>query len=197
MKQHKKLHPRQFTLLTELMNHPTRGKNRIFNKVNNCFCQSQSSIVTITNKSKSTISRLFNTLKERDLLRQVSDIEGNLQWMLNPSFMYSHYSNHYVELFYKAVYGTGCYSKAQKWRLACLKDGLLYDYNNFCEVIDFDTGEITYGPHIRKLSALNQREFYNSFKDDFVKHSVSPKTTGLCLPETINNETTGDLDLAS
>ena len=161
------LKPKQFELLVKLVHSRNKQSRKIFDKHDNCFQKSIREIEIITKHSKSSVGRLFHIMREKDLVRDVIDISGTKRLMLNPAFRY--YRNHqYFGKFYQlAMYHLGGDAKANQWSKKCREHGVLYDYKLFGEVIDFGTGEVNYGPIIRRLTTGE----WKRWDDEIRKHS--------------------------
>jgi hypothetical protein len=150
-------------LLLALVNDKHKQKNKIFDKHDNCFQKGQRHTGLITGESSSSINRLFLTMRAQDLMRKVYDCYGVERDMLNPAFIWCK-RDKYSKWFHLALYHQGNYDKAKEWAAQCKNDAVLWCYKVFGEVVDFNTGEITYGKKVRKLSVS---ELYQWEKSKF------------------------------
>ena len=150
---------KQYSLLIKLINSRNKQSNKIFDKHDYCFQKSVREIAEITGDSKSTIGRLFTSLKEKGLAKVVLDNANSQRLMLNPSFINLSRKKHY-KWYNSAMYHLGSDERAREYSKQCKLDGVLYDYETFGEVIDFDTGEVTYGKIIRKLTQYEQKSWF-------------------------------------
>ena len=150
-----------YGLLLELVNDTHKQKNKIFDKHDNCFQKGQRHMALITGKSKSSINRLFVTMKDKDLVRKVIDCDELERDMLNPAYIWCKLDI-YNKLFHMAMYHLGSDSRAREWAYQCRNDAVLWDYTCFGEVVDIRTGEITYGCAVRKLSAFELYQWEKS-----------------------------------
>lgn len=176
----KALPERQHQLLFRLVNSKRKQSNKIFDKQDNCFqVSSCRKLAELSGESKSSIHRLFVTLKKEKLVKLVTDNNGVEVLMLAPHF--SSRGAYFERLFMRAMFALGSYERASEWSLACRQDYTLYDYSIFDtnELIDFNTGEITY-PNMVALRRLNHFEVtqWNSYRSSYssvdrTKHRAS------------------------
>jgi len=167
---HTPIPTKQHELLLRLINSPRKQSNKIFDKKDNCFIpRSFRDLEYVSGESKSSLQRLFTTLRNQDLTREVLNEVNERVRMLNPSFIHVSDSK-YDSWFKKAMYHLGSYSLACEWASYCRKDSILYDYNNFstCEVIDISTGEVTH-PNMTKRRNLTTFEVYdwNKYRESY------------------------------
>jgi hypothetical protein len=101
------------------------GFSCLFDKRDNCFQDSINQIAIKTNNHKTTIKRLFVTLRERDLINDVVDITGKQRIMLNPVFMLPKDVNNYYYM--KAQYYLGSAEAAWHYINVCIVSGWLCD----------------------------------------------------------------------
>ncbi|MGB2740589.1 MAG: hypothetical protein WBC60_08550 [Cognaticolwellia sp.] len=148
-------------LLLALVNDTHKQKNKVFDKHDNCFQKGQRHMALITGKSKSSINRLFVTMKDKDLVRKVIDCEEVERDMLNPVYIWCK-PDKYNRLFHMAMYHLGSDDRARKWARQCKNDAVLWDYTCFGEVVDIITGEITHGCEVRKLSTFELYQWEKS-----------------------------------
>lgn len=155
----KKLLPlRQHQLLFRLVNSLRKQSCKIFDKQDNCFqVTPYRGLAVLSGESKSSIARLFFTLRNEGLIKVVIDSRGEERQMLSPSF--SCRGNKFEILFMQAMYALGSHELACDWSESCRKDHVLYNYETFnnTELVDFTTGEITY-PFMVALRSMKDFE---------------------------------------
>lgn len=151
-------------LLLSLVNCRNKQSRKVFDKKDNCFTKpSIREIAEFTAQSKSSIGRLLKKLTELELLKFVTNAQGEHVRMLSPFFM--PLTSNYIDRKFKyAMFALGSYNAACEWSKHCREDGLLYDFNTFStsEVIDFDTGEIIKSEQkdvIKKLGILELKRW--------------------------------------
>lgn len=157
------LKPKQFELLMKLVNSRNKQSRKIFDKHDNCFQKSTREIQGITGYSKSSVGRLFRTMRQQDLVRDVVDVFGVERLMLNPAFFY-HRKKYFDKWYQLAMYHLGSDAKAKQWSQKCREYGVLFDYQVFGEVIDLKTGAVSYGRIIRKLTYGECKSWYDEIK---------------------------------
>ncbi|MCQ1060845.1 MarR family transcriptional regulator [Photobacterium sp. ZSDE20] len=160
MNQNNNLPTKQFQLLIRLVNSNRKQSNKFFDKADNSFLTTNlRKLEALSGESKSSLQRLFKSLREKDLLRDgIVNAAGQPISMLNPSFLYR--SSGWEKIFAQAMFHLGSHEGAVIWAQKCRTDYRLYDFTVFClkkvntEVIDFETGEVIpfEQPYLRVLS---------------------------------------------
>jgi hypothetical protein len=108
------------TLLYLLVAEPT-----CFDTHDNCFQMSLREMASKLEINHSSISRLFQYLRSKWLLKAVKDIEGLDRWMLDPRFLWNHIENEYN--FHVSMYIYGSHAEAWAWLKTCRAVGDLFD----------------------------------------------------------------------
>jgi hypothetical protein len=134
--------------------------NSCFDTHDNCFQLSFREMVENVDTSLGSLSRLFQYLRSKHLLRSVKDIEGRDRWMLDPRFFWNHIENEYN--FHVAMFIYRSHTEAWAWLKTCRAVGDLFDPR---------TGEI--------LGEFNTRldlQYANSYsKSDRDKYRIVPQ----------------------
>ncbi|QSV13419.1 MarR family transcriptional regulator [Photobacterium ganghwense] len=170
---------REMNLLLALVQSLRKGANKIFDKKDNCFTnKSFRELEKLTDKSKSSLQRLFQKLESEGLTRTVINVQNEEVLMLKPSFLPCSYSM-YETYFKNAMFHLGSHKSACEWASRCRKDYTLYDYTDFCptkitEINDINTGEliITGVNKIRPLTLLEVKK-WNEY---IVSESITDRT---------------------
>ena len=127
----------------------------LFDKQDNCFQISEyRRLEVLTGERKSSIGRLFQLLRTKNLLKSVVDIQGNNSLMIAP---YLYCSGNWIEKrFMMAMFILGTHKSACEWSKACLADSTLYRCENFntFELIDIKTGEVL-RPRMKPIRELS------------------------------------------
>lgn len=115
----------QYTLLTNIINLDARQSNKLFNKRDNTFIQSNRGIAKALGVPPSSVDRLFRVCKEKGLIKLVTDNQGIDRWMLNPSFLW--YNNREEKPLARFMFSLGSYDAAILWRKECERLGMYID----------------------------------------------------------------------
>jgi|TARA_B110000908_G_C10185522_1_gene417798 hypothetical protein len=100
-------------------------ESRCFDTHDNCFQLSLRDMAGILGINHASISRLFNYLRSKDLLRAVKDIEDKDKWMIDPRFYWKHIENEYN--FHTCMYIQGSHAMAWGWLKTCRSVEELFD----------------------------------------------------------------------
>lgn len=166
------LKTREYDLLLSLVSSPRKQSNKIFDKHDNCFTgKSFRELEELTGHSKSKIARLFKKLRDRKLIKEVINVQGNTVTMLSPIFL-PLTKNPIDQRFKRAMYSLGSHDAANVWSRICREDYKLYDYNSFVpsDVIDFETGEVI--THANKV-AIRSLDHNEAIEWRIHRHSYS------------------------
>lgn len=134
----------QFYLLMSIYDYNIQnGQQPLIHKQDNVVQVSMRTIASKLKVSAMSVSRLFKTMKEQDLMREVIDNTNTKRLMVNPSF-FEMMDSKYGIWFSKAMYHAQSYNAAIIWAEMCRHDCILYDWTTFS--FDCNTGEIVLNP---------------------------------------------------
>ena len=100
-------------------------EGKCFDSHDNCFQLSLRDMASILEINHSSLSRLFNYLRSKELLKAVKDIEDLDRWMIDPRFYWDHVENEYN--FHTCMYIQGSHAKAWGWLKTCRSVEELFD----------------------------------------------------------------------
>ncbi|MEZ9281785.1 MarR family transcriptional regulator [Vibrio cyclitrophicus] len=150
-------------LLLSLVNCRNKQSRKVFDKKDSCFTKpSIREIAEVTDHSRSSIGRLLKKLTELELLKFVTNAQGEQVRMLSPFFI-PLTSNYIDKRFKLAMFALGSYADTCEWSKHCREDGVLYDFEKFIpEDVDLETGEVITSVQkhkIRELSILELKQW--------------------------------------
>jgi hypothetical protein len=131
------------------------ASNSCFDTHDNCFQGSFREMVESVETSLGSLSRLFQYLRSKHLLKAVKDIEGIDRWMLDPRFFWNHVEHEYN--FHVAMFIYGSHREAWAWLKSCRAVGDLFDPR---------TGEIL-GEFNTRLDLLYANSYSKSDRDKY------------------------------
>lgn len=113
----KPLTSKQYQLLIDIISH-----HSLFDKHDNCFQASRREIALKCGlKSKTTVDRLFTSLRSLGRIKDVKDIQQETRPMLDPRFYWKH--SPLEKPFALAMFDLESYEKAVLWRRDCMLVG--------------------------------------------------------------------------